>query len=147
MDFSNKKNIGESILAVLFLIYLILGYKTPHMLAGWVDSLYGKVVVVLVAIILFLKTNPILGILGFFVAYHLISSSSEVTGTFGLEEYLPTEKKKYSEMTEYNQFPYTLEQEVVKKMAPINRTGYSSPNVYSFHPVLDNLHNASSVNK
>jgi hypothetical protein len=143
----DKKSIGEVILSVLFLIYLILGTKTPHFMAEWVDSLYGKVIVVLIALILFLKTNPILGILGFFVAYQLIGSSMTVTGTYGLEEYLPTEKKKYSEMTEYNQFPYTLEQEVVKKMAPINRAGYSSTNVYSFHPVLDNLHNASSVHK
>jgi hypothetical protein len=112
-----------------------------------VDTLYGKVLVVLVALVLFLKTNPILGILGFFVAYQLLGSSMVVTGTYGLEQYMPTEKKKYTEMTEYNQFPYTLEQEIVKKMAPINRTGYSSSHVYSFHPVLDDLHNASSVHR
>jgi len=148
MDFlKNQKNIGESILAILFLIYLILGSKTPIFLAKGIDTLYGKAIVVIIALILFVKTNPILGVLAFFVAYRLIQNSSFVTGTYGLEEYMPTEKKKHTEMTEYNQFPYTLEQEIVKKMAPINRNGQKFHNHYTFQPVLENLHQASSVHR
>jgi hypothetical protein len=46
----------------------------------------------------------------------------------------------------YNQFPYTLEQEVVKKMAPLNKADTSGSNTYSFNPVLDDLHDAAPVN-
>jgi len=145
MDFVNKKNIGETILAFLFFIYLLLNTKPPSSLAKVIDTVYGKAIVVVIALILFVKTNPILGVLGFFVAYQLIQKSTVSTGTYGLKKYLPTEKKKYSNMTEYNQFPYTLEQEVVKKMAPINRSGHASHNNYSFHPVLDNLYDASPL--
>ena len=41
-----KKNIGEISLAILFIIYLIMGYKTPTVLANVIDTTYGKVGVV-----------------------------------------------------------------------------------------------------
>jgi hypothetical protein len=141
----DQKNIGETMLGLLFLIYLIFGYKTPTFLAKGIDTVYGKAIVIIIALILFVKTNPIVGVLAFFVAYQMIQRSSEATGTYGLERYLPTEKKKYSALSEYNQFPYTLEQEMVKKMAPINRSGYSSANDFTFHPVLGDTYNAAVI--
>ena len=145
-DLLKNKNVGQVILAVLFIIYLIMGYKTPAPLAKVIDTILGKAVVVVVVFMLFARFNPVLGVLGLFVAYHLITQSSVVTGTYGLSNYLPTEQKKYNAMTEYNQFPYTLEQEVVKKMAPINSSGFSSTNNYTFNPVLDDLHDAAPIN-
>jgi len=144
-DLFKKKNIGELLLGVLFVIYLLLGYKTPSVIANVIDTLYGKVIVVVIAMILFAHTNPILGVLGFFVAYHLINNSEVVTGTYGLNKYLPTEEKKYTAMTMYNQFPYTLEQEVVKKMAPLNHSITDGSTNYSFNPVLDDLHDAAPI--
>ena len=145
-DLFKKKNMGELLLGILFIVYLIMGYKPPAALANVIDSTYGKVIVVLVALILFANSNPILGVLGFFIAYNLISKSEIVTGTYGLNNYMPTEEKKYSSLTMYNQFPYTLEQEVVKKMAPLNKADTSGSNTYSFNPVLDDLHDAAPVN-
>jgi len=144
-DLFKKKNMGELLLAILFIIYLVMGYKTPSVLANVIDTTYGKVMVIIVALILFAQVNPILGVLGFLVAYNLITNSEVVTGTFGLNNYMPTEEKKYSAMTMYNQFPYTFEQEVVKKMAPINKSDTSGLNTYSFHPVLDDLHDAAPI--
>jgi hypothetical protein len=141
-----KKNMGEILLATLFIVYLIMGYKTPTVLANVIDTTYGKVLVVLVALMLFAYTNPILGVLGFFVAYNLIMKSEIVTGTYGLNNYMPTEQKKYTALTSYNQFPYTLEQEVVKKMAPLNKADSSGTNTYSFNPILDDLHDAAPIN-
>jgi len=145
-DLFKKKNIGELLLGVLFIVYLIMGYKTPIALANIIDTTYGKVIVVIVALLLFSNCNPILGVLGFFVAYNLISKSEVATGTYGLNNYMPTEEKKYSALTMYNKFPYTLEQEVVKKMAPLNKYDTSGSNTYSFNPVLDDLHDAAPVN-
>lgn len=145
-DLFKKRNIGELLLSILFIIYLIMGYKTPSVLAHVVDTIYGKAAVVLIALILFANSNIILGVLGFLVAYNLITKSEIVTGSYGLNNYLPTEKKKYSALTSYNQFPYTLEQEIVKKMAPINKSDTSGSNTYSFNPVLDDLHDAAPVN-
>jgi hypothetical protein len=144
-DISKPKNMKQVVLGIIFSIYLIMGYKMPPFIANIIDTLYGKVLVVLMAIILFSCSNPILGVLGFLVAYNLLTSSSVSTGSYGLSKYAPTEDKKYSEMTEYNQFPYTLEQEVVKKMAPTSRFNIPDNKEYTFNPVLDDSYNAASI--
>jgi hypothetical protein len=138
-----KKNLGQLTLVVLFFIYLIMGYKIPYSLAVLIDTILGKVIVIGLAIILFAQFNPILGILGFFVAYKLIMSSTIETGNYGIQNYIPTEEKKYAEMINNNVYPYTLEQEIVKLRAPIYH--YNSDATYSFTPVLDNQYNAAPI--
>ena len=139
-----KENIGELILIILFIIYLIMGYKTPEPVAIMIDSIVGKIVIFIIVIYLFMHYNPLLAILSLFVAFDLIRRSSVATGIDALKRYLPTEEKKTSQFTAFNQFPYTLEQEIVNKMAPIMKSG-SSINAASYKPLLDNLHDASLI--
>ena len=141
-DLFKKQHMGQVILLILFIIYLIMGYKTPDSLANLIDNVYGKVFVIVIALLLFSNSNPILGIVGFIVAYELIRRSEVKTGTYALNNYMPTEKKKASNLTAFNQFPYTLEQEIVKKMAPIEKT-VSSNSTYA--PILDDLHDAAPI--
>ena len=140
-----KENMSQLSLAILFIIYLIMGYKTPEMIANVVDTLVGKIVIFIMVIFIFMNANPILAVLSLFVAFDLIRRSSSVTGIDALKKYLPTEEKKSSQFTAFNQYPYTLEQEVVKKMAPIVQSG-SSLTKASYMPTLENLHDASTIN-
>ena len=117
----------------------------PDSVAGVVDTIYGKVIVAVIALVLFSFANPILGVLGFLVAFELIRRSSMTTGTYALDHYVPTEVKKETQLNAMNQFPYTLEQEVVKKMAPIRDNSDSSTQP-SFHPVLDDTYDAAPIN-
>ena len=127
-----KKNMPQLLLVILFIIYLVI------------DSGVGKIVVALVALLLFAYSNPILGVLGVFVAFHLIRNASIRTGMAGLEEYAPTEEKKWSPFNKNNQFPYTLEEEVVKKMAPQKfNTDYTKA---TFQPLLEDTYDAAHVN-
>lgn len=137
---------GELILIILFIIYLIIGFKTPEPIASLVDSLVGKIVIFIIVIYLFMNNNPILAVLSLFVAFDLLRRSTLTTGLGALQKYAPTEEKKMSEFSAYNQFPYTLEQEVVKKMAPILRTG-SSLTPPTYKPLLENLYDASPINE
>lgn len=139
-----KENMSQLLLTILFIIYLIMGYKTPEPVANVVDSLVGKVVIFITVITLFMHANPILAVLSLFVAFDLIRRSSAATGIDALKKYLPTEEKKSSQFTAFNQYPYTLEQEVVKKMAPIVQSG-SSLTKPSYKPLLENLHDASAI--
>lgn len=141
-----KENMGELILIILFIIYLIIGFKTPQPIASLVDSLVGKIVIFIIVIYLFMNNNPILAVLSLFVAFDLLRRSTLTTGLGALQKYAPTEEKKMSEFSAYNQFPYTLEQEVVKKMAPILRTG-SSLTPPTYKPLLENLYDASPINE
>jgi hypothetical protein len=146
-SFSNlfkKQHIGELVLVILFIIYLIMGYKTTETIANMVDTLVGKIVIFVIVIYLFMNFNPILAVLSLFVAFDLIRRSSSATGNDALKEYAPSEEKKMSQFTAYNQFPYTLEQEVVAKMAPIMKSG-SSLTQASYKPLLENVHDASKI--
>ena len=140
-----KEHMGQLILAFVFIIYLILGLKTPEPIAGLVDSLIGKIVIFIIVVYLFIHFNPILAVLALFVAFDLIRRSSLTTGLDALQKYAPSEEKKMSQFSAFNQFPYTLEQEMVKKMAPIVRTGTSLTQA-SYKPLLDNLHDAFQLN-
>jgi hypothetical protein len=138
-----KRNMSQLILVVLFIIYLIMGFKMPDPIANMIDSSAGKIVVALVALLLFGYSNPILGVLGIMVAYHLIKSSSEKTGMAALEQFYPTEEKKWSPFTPMHQFPYTLEQEVVKDMASqrFNTNYIKAP----YKPMIEDTHDASLI--
>ena len=140
-----KEHMGELILVILFIIYLIMGYKTPEPVASLVDSLGGKILLFIIVIYLFMHCNPILAVLALFVAFDLIRRSSVATGIDALKRYAPSEEKKSSQFTAFNQFPYTLEQEVVKKMAPIIQSS-SSLSPPSYKPLLENLYDASPLN-
>jgi hypothetical protein len=138
-----KRNMSQLILAILFIIYLVMGLKMPDSVANMIDSSAGKIVVALIALLLFGYSNPILGVLGILVAYQLIKASSEKTGMAALEKYYPTEEKKWSPFTATHQFPYTLEQEVVKEMASqkFNDNFVKAP----YRPMLDDTHDASLI--
>jgi len=140
-----KQHMGELLLSILFIIYLIMGYKTPETVANAVDTMIGKIVIVMLVVYLFMHSNTILAVLSLFVAFDLIRRSSAVTGIDALKQYAPTEITKSSQFTALNQFPYTLEQEVVKKMAPIVQGG-SSMTKASYAPILEDLHDASPLN-
>jgi hypothetical protein len=140
-----KEHMGELVLVVLFIIYLIMGLKTPEPVAGMVDTLVGKIVIFIMIIYLFMHANPILAVLALFVGFDLIRRSSMATGIDALQRFAPSEEKKSSQFTAFNQFPYTLEQEVVSKMAPIMKSG-SSLTQASYKPLLDNLYDASPLN-
>lgn len=139
----DKKNMPQLALSVLFVIYLVMGYKMPEGVATMVDSTIGKILVVLVALMLFAYSNPILGVLALLVAYQMIKGASVKTGMAGLEQYYPTEQKKWSPFNQTNQFPYTLEQEVVKNMTTqkFNTEYVKAP----FRPTLDDTHDAAPL--
>jgi hypothetical protein len=106
-----KEHTYELFLVVLLIIYLIMGFKTPESVATVVDTLIGKVFIFIVVVFIFMNYHPILAVLSLFVSFDLIRRSSMTTGLDALQKYVPTEEKKNSQFTAFNQFPYTLEQE------------------------------------
>jgi hypothetical protein len=163
-----KYNIStlEIIVFVAFIVYLIFNVQTPSFLIGTVDSPVGVIVLMLLVLYLFIYTNPILGILGLFVAYEMIRRSSMmVSGKVPMIQYTPTQIQKERQMSEMNipkafeqpmmhqepmfqdrrsqnQNDSNLEVEMVQSMAPLMNTpaGYVET---AFKPVMENVHNAS----
>ena len=140
-----KEHRGELILTIIFIIYLILGYRTPQPVAFLVDNIVGKIVIFIIVIYMFLYMNPILAVITLFVAFDLMRRSSMSVNNNLIQSYIPSEENKMNQFTAFNQFPYTLEQEVVKKMAPIVQSG-SVLKKASYKPMLEDLYGASPVN-
>ena len=138
-----KKYTGEVILGVLFIIYLVMRYPTPEPLADMIDTPIGKIVVLGIALSMFSCASPILALLGILVAIQLIQGSAVSTGTYAMDNYLPSSFKKDGQFTAFNQFPYTLEQEMVSKMAPQREPPILTPP--SFSPILEANYDAAKV--
>lgn len=139
-----KRNYPQLALSILFMIYLLLNLKMPKNIANVVDTLGGKIIISIISLYIVAFSNPILGGLAIAVAYTLITKSGDVTGTNALANWYPAEEKVWSPYTPKQQFPYTLEQEVVKKMTT---TKFNSSFVKApYKPVLDDNHDASMLN-
>ena len=139
-DLLKKSNQHQLILLVVFILYILLNVQTPNMLATLIDNIYGNVVVVLMALFILTHMNPIVGVVALYAAYEFVQRSSVTTGSAAIRRYLPTEIKKGKHFSAFNQFPVTLEEEVVKQMAPLVET--SGPNHLHYKPVANETYNA-----
>ena len=150
---------SQLILGIIFVLYILLNVHTPPVLAGAIDNIFGKVVVVAIAAVIFMKTNPVIGVLGFVVAYQMIKTASVTTGTYAMKHFLPSENSKLQEMHSFNvesaspglaagddqaqPINNSLEAEMVAKLAPLVMSGGDSGLDYS--PVLADQHSATSL--
>ena len=124
---------GELILLIIFVLYLILGLKTPELAADMIDSLAGKITIFVLVIYMFLNMHPIVATFSLFVAFQLMYKS-----------YVSTDEPYKFTDTSFNNSPYTLEQEMVNKMAPRVNSG-ASLHRPTYKPILDNLYDAASL--
>jgi hypothetical protein len=134
----------EMVIFVLLILYIVFTPSVPPALAEYAESTIGQVIVIILAITLFLSTNPVVGILGFLAAYEFIRRASRVTGVYGIETFSPTEEKKKQIMTAMNPAPVkTLEEELVESLVPISpNDNIGLTDGGSFQPVLGPLYGA-----
>ena len=114
----HEKNHHQVALAVIFLIYIFVhNIKMPHVVAEGVNSMIGTVIVVLVTLGLLVTSNPIVGILGIVVAYLLIErSNQQMKSKSSVATVMKKEMEKMDTFFKVeNQFPKTLEEEVIEK--------------------------------
>lgn len=130
----------ELTLFIIFVLYLVLPLDTPKMIGNGVNHPIGMVVVVVITIYLFLYVHPILGILSIFVAYELMRRSCK-TKVKHVRFETPTQAKKDEDMKKMNPpKEYTLEEDIVAKMAPMRKHGEFI--VTSYKPVSEDVHSA-----
>jgi hypothetical protein len=113
------KNIraGTAILSVLMLYFIVMGVNLPRYVAHTIDSPFGKLFLVIMVLMLFMR-SVFLGILGMILAFDLIRQAEQQTGTAQERLFLPNDDDKGRVFTALNQFPDTIEEEIVRKMVP-----------------------------
>jgi hypothetical protein len=155
---------SQLVLGIVFFLYILFNVQTPESLAPPLESLFGKVLVFAIAAVVFMKTNPVVGVLGFVVAYQLIKTASVTSGRYAMKHYLPSEANKMKEMQSFNVteptsedapssisasgsgilVPGTLEEELVERMAPLVIKGGEDSRL-DYKPILDGQHGASEL--
>ena len=142
-DSFNKIMNGQTLLFILFVIYIIFNVQTPDPLANIIDSTLGYVIIIALFAFMAVNLHPIVTLVGIFAIYLLFKRSSIATGSMAMTKFLPTESLKSQHLSAFNQFPVTLEEEVVQIMAPLQAGPAMGPK--SFSHVLNDLHDASLV--
>lgn len=141
---------GEIILSILFVVYLLIGTKTPIFIANGVNTVIGKFILLFIAIIFFLYANPIVSILLLIVIYELIIRSKQYVSTSyqqglkTLEQYPVDTTLIYCPDNTMKEVPRTLEQDVVEQMAPLCSTNNQMLSA-SYKPMVENDGNAAPV--
>ena len=143
MDIMKKENCSQMLLLIVLVIYIVFNIKTPSSIAPYIDNIYSNVIIIVLAFFTLMHVNPILGIIALFAAYELIRRSADTNGTTTIKKFLPSQSKTNQHLNAFNQFPITLEEEVVKQMAPLVET--AGPSHLHYIPASDNIYSAMSI--
>ena len=109
-----KKDTHHYVLAALLIVFIVSDVKVPGVIGELVDTMLGMIVVVMVALSLF-GAHPVVGAIGLVAAYQLILRSQ---GQQSMAVYVPSEAKKSRVLTAMNQFPTTIEEQVIANQIP-----------------------------
>lgn len=143
-DWFKKQKPMELILGCLMILYLVAGIQLPSFLNSAFNSWIGQVIMLLVVFYIFCNSNIVLGILTLLVVLSIMMNKQFSSMNIDVSNQ-PSEETKSQQFSQYNQFPYTLEQEMVKKMVPLYSAG-DSINKASYEPITNNLYDSSPVN-
>jgi len=158
---------SEILVILILVIYLVLPVNTPKALSPYIESPLGMFLIFCITVFLFIGANPVLAVLFVFVAYTLLRRSAgpvshakmarfaatpNVTGQATYVQYTATDAEKKAEIVqevaEVNpppQQPYTLEEQVISKMAPIGKSETPVFTPSTFKPVSTNIGSASTI--
>lgn len=144
LNYFKNMHVLEIVLAILFVLFIVLPIEVPDLLAYPIDTTFGIVCIFTIAVYMFYNMNYVLAVLFIFVAYELLNRSSKQTGKRIMMEHTPSQEKKNTAMKEMNpDKKYTLEEEVINKMAPINKKNVISYISSSYSPLAENIGGAS----
>ena len=132
----------EYTLVALLVLFIIFDVRIPKFAGHMIDTLLGRVVVLGLAVGLLL-VHPVLGAVAIIAGYLLVHRAEKETGNYQLRKFVPSEYTKQTQLSAFNQFPVTLEEEMVKKMIPYVNEGHNTPATY--RPTQDKLHDAAKL--
>ena len=154
--FTKKYSQNQHILGVLLILFILFRINLPYGVSQFVGSLPGMIVIVVVVIYLFIKEGAVLGMLGLIAGYQILSSAGFLVNNkidFLNEPRIPTYNNVQTVLpnkvvngitfSPVNQFPPTLEQDVISNLVPMVKN--SDPPHLKYKPSLERQHNAAPL--
>lgn len=116
-------------------VFIITPLYPPVPLAELIDTPLGKLAVLVISLCLLSNVKPVIGIVGLYAAFQLVyRSSSHILPKNNFA--IPETRKEFDKMASHNQFPVTLEEEVVQKRVPVDNQSIKTIGE-SYKPVYD----------
>ena len=136
----------EIFLGIVLVLYLIIPSETPLFLSSFINSPLGLIFLFIVTVLLFIYTNPILGVLYIIVAYELLRRSSPKPVSTTIMEHSPPQVIKDIELKAMNPPVQTsLEEEIIQLRAPIGTSSEIEIINSEFKPVSSKIISGSSL--
>jgi hypothetical protein len=133
----------QAVLAIILIIFILGDISAPAPLANMIDSVTGNIIVGILALSVFVNGHPLLGMLALVASYMLVKRSGHMPGFRKSIERESTENSKVMDFSKYNDYPVSLEEEIVDQMAPLVKHK-PAPNS-NYQPVLSKLHLAAPI--
>lgn len=128
---------NEIFIMCILSVYIIFDIRTPQVLAEFVDSnLLVKIIAIIIVFTSYFYIKPVIFVLLLVAFWEFIKRAKKTNQFKPVYKYLPTYDKKDKTLNALNQFPHTLEEEMVSTMAPLVR--HSLIGDPSYLPILDN---------
>lgn len=138
-----QNDMNDYVLMAILLVFVLFDIKVPYLLARFIDTFLGKLLLVLVVISM-LYVNPILGIIAAVAVHELIHRSKYSVDMDIRDMYLPSEEQKEREIMKMNQPPdHSLEHKAVHNMK--KRQVIPALGAPGFAPMLNRMHNAARL--
>lgn len=145
-SYYNSLSQMEMGMLVLFVLFLVLDIYPPELVASYIDTSVGMVIILLTALYVFMNYSPIIGVVFLLVAYEIVRRAARVNNRVPMMLHTPTQAKKDAEMAAMNPAQSeSLEEEMVEKMAPVGKSSIISYTMSEFKPVASDVHNASAI--
>ena len=142
-----KKHMHFYLLSLVMILFIVFPVEIPSELGGIIDSMVGKVIIVVLVLNLFMA-HPVVGAIGAVAAYELIKRSVGMAGVGStmMKQFIPSEEKRTSSLNAFNQFPVTVEEIVIKSKVPYTfNMSIGNLESASYKPVLGDTHEAENI--
>jgi hypothetical protein len=138
----NLLNIPKSqrhyyILSLVLILFIVFPIEIPKELSALVDSVLGKIVVVVMVLNLFIA-HPVLGAIGAVAGYELVKRSAGHAGAHStvMSKFIPSEKAKTSNLNI---------EIVIKSKIPYSFNLSNPADNASYKPIQDDMHSATAI--
>ena len=132
---SVKMQTIEYVFIALLILFILTDVKLPPTIGQYVDTTIGSVILISGAVYIF-HIQKVLGAVAIIAAVEILRRTN---GIRDIKQFVPSELKRSIHLSTWNQFPITLEEEIVRDQLPVVNKIHSGP---SFKPKLANIQNA-----
>ena len=133
-------NYLEIVLFVIMVVLFLVPFEVNNNASLVFENVIGKILVAIIILCLF-TFNPLLGLMSVLLAFKLFNLYNN-DGM--IKDYIPSKEKKDKVLKKYNDFPLTLEENVINNLKDYKYNNNSNKEKANFKPKKCKIYNAKT---